>query len=49
VIESIFHINVNCTNLDRSLDFYKTLGFTVIRDLNEVGSEKLRRGFAYPG
>jgi catechol 2,3-dioxygenase-like lactoylglutathione lyase family enzyme len=48
VIESIFHINVNCTNLDRSLDFYKTLGFTVIRDLNEVGSEKLRRGLRIP-
>jgi catechol 2,3-dioxygenase-like lactoylglutathione lyase family enzyme len=48
VIESIFHINVNCTNFDRSLEFYKILGFKVIRDLNEVGSEKLSRGLRIP-
>jgi catechol 2,3-dioxygenase-like lactoylglutathione lyase family enzyme len=48
VIESIFHINVNCTNFDRSLKFYKTLGFNVIRDLNEVGSENLSRGLRIP-
>ena len=48
MIESIFHINVNCTNFDRSLEFYQTLGFKVIRDLNEVGSEQLSRGLRIP-
>jgi glyoxylase I family protein len=48
MLESIFHINVNCTDFDRSLQFYKTLGFNVIRDLNEVGSEKLSRGLRIP-
>ena len=48
MIESIFHINVNCTNFERSLEFYKTLGFKVIRDLNEVGSEQLSRGLRIP-
>src|SRR6266852_7093434 len=48
MIESIFHINVNCTNFERSLEFYKTLGFEVTRDLNEVGNERLSRGLRIP-
>ncbi len=46
MIESIFHINVNCTNFERSLEFYKTLGFEVTRDLNEVGNKT--EGQAHP-
>lgn len=30
----MFHINVNCTDLDRSLAFYKALGFKVINDFS---------------
>ncbi|HKV56582.1 MAG TPA: VOC family protein [Candidatus Binataceae bacterium] len=48
MLESIFHINVNCTNFERSLEFYKLLGFKVIRDLNEVGSPALSRGLRIP-
>jgi len=48
MIESIFHININCTNFDRSLEFYKLLGFKVIRDLNEVSSATLSRGLRIP-
>ncbi len=48
MIESIFHVNVNCTNFERSLEFYKMLGFKVIRDLNEVGNETLSRGLRIP-
>jgi len=48
VIESIFHININCTNFDRSLEFYKLLGFKVIRDLKEGGNAALSRGLRIP-
>ena len=48
MLESIFHINVNCTNFDRSLQFYETLGFRIVRDLNEVGGEKLSAGLRIP-
>jgi len=48
MLESIFHININCTNFERSLEFYKLLGFNVIRDLNEVGNESLSRGLRIP-
>ena len=48
MIESIFHININCTNFDRSLEFYRLLGFKVIRDLNEVSSATLSRGLRIP-
>ncbi|WP_164516639.1 VOC family protein [Minwuia thermotolerans] len=30
----MFHINVNCSNLDRSVAFYKALGFKVINDFS---------------
>jgi glyoxylase I family protein len=49
MIESIFHININCTNFERSFSFYKKLGFNVIRDLGEVGNEKLDRGLRMNG
>jgi len=32
MIERIFHFNINCTNLDRALEFYQSLGFKVILD-----------------
>ena len=35
----MFHININCTNLDRSLAFYKAIGFRVLNDFaNDKGS-----------
>jgi glyoxylase I family protein len=48
MIESIFHINVNVTNFERSLKFYELLGFKIIRDLNEVGNPKLDTGLRIP-
>ncbi len=32
-VRSIFHININCSNLERSVSFYEALGFTVALDL----------------
>jgi catechol 2,3-dioxygenase-like lactoylglutathione lyase family enzyme len=44
MIKSIFHVNVNCSNFERSLNFYKMLGFKVALDIPEVGgnAETLR-------
>jgi catechol 2,3-dioxygenase-like lactoylglutathione lyase family enzyme len=33
----IFHINLNCTNLDSSTAFYELIGFRTIIDFNAVG------------
>ncbi|MGA2411366.1 MAG: VOC family protein, partial [Candidatus Binataceae bacterium] len=48
MIESIFHINVNVSNFERSLEFYQLLGFKIIRDLKEVGNPKLDKGLRLP-
>ena len=48
----MYHININCTNFDRSLEFYKMLGFREVVDMsggepapggeNVIGSKVLR-------
>ena len=35
-IESLFHFTVNATDFDRSLAFYTTIGFRVLRDNRDV-------------
>jgi glyoxylase I family protein len=35
VIKSVFHVNINVTDFERSLAFYKLLGFKVVLDLGE--------------
>ena len=35
MIKSIFHINVNVTDFERSLAFYKMVGFKVVLDIGE--------------
>ena len=50
---SVYHININCTDFDRSLEFYKMLGFREVVDMsggqppagageNVIGSKVLR-------
>jgi glyoxylase I family protein len=50
---SMYHININCTNFERSLEFYKMLGFREVVDMsggdrspqageNVIGSKVLR-------
>jgi catechol 2,3-dioxygenase-like lactoylglutathione lyase family enzyme len=34
-IDRIFHFNINCTNLDRTVPFYEMLGFKVILDFGD--------------
>jgi catechol 2,3-dioxygenase-like lactoylglutathione lyase family enzyme len=40
VIKPIFHVNINCSNLERSLEFYEMLGFKVEIDLTLDGDCK---------
>ena len=41
MIEGVFHVNVNVTDFERSLEFYKRLGFRVALDLGETSGEEL--------
>ena len=40
MIERIFHFNINCTNIERSLAFYQVLGFKVVLDFRTGMSSK---------
>lgn len=44
MIKGIFHVNINCSNFDRSLEFYKMLGFKVAVDIPEGGSAEMDKG-----
>lgn len=35
-LQSVFHFVVNATNFERSLEFYQTLGFRLLRDNRDV-------------
>jgi glyoxylase I family protein len=48
MLESIFHVNVNCTNFERSMAFYAKLGFKVAKDLDVVGNQQLSEGLRLP-
>jgi catechol 2,3-dioxygenase-like lactoylglutathione lyase family enzyme len=45
----IFHINVNCSDLDQSRVFYESLGFKVINDFGEPEQHGKVRTFAEIG
>ncbi len=44
MVKGIFHVNINVSNFERSFEFYKLLGFKVVRDLGEGGDKYLERG-----
>lgn len=43
-IHSIFHVNLNCRNFEKSLAFYKALGFRVEMDFPEAGHQLVGEG-----
>ena len=47
-IKAIFHVNVNCSDYERSKAFYENLGFQSVLDLPTGGDAKLARGLAMP-
>lgn len=49
MIERIFHFNINCSNLERSLEFYQLLGFRIIIDFREgMASQEMADAFGIP-
>ena len=48
-IERIFHCNINCTNLERSLEFYQMIGFKVVADFSDgMCSKAMAKAFNLP-
>jgi glyoxylase I family protein len=48
-IQRIFHFNINCTNLERTVPFYELLGFKVIYDFREgMKSQEMADAFGLP-
>lgn len=45
-VEQIFHVNVNCRDFDRSLAFYRLIGFEVLLDFADVPGSRLSFGEA---
>jgi catechol 2,3-dioxygenase-like lactoylglutathione lyase family enzyme len=48
MIKSIFHININVTNFEKSLEFYKMLGFKVVFDIGEGPNRGNDAGLGIP-
>ncbi|MEM8497142.1 MAG: VOC family protein [Pseudomonadota bacterium] len=47
MILGIYHININVTDLQRSIEFYGLLGFKVVDSFNEQGTPGLDRGLGF--
>lgn len=47
MLTRLFHIAINSTDLDRSVAFYKRLGFTALQD-RSVQNEQVKVAFAVP-
>ena len=45
MLKAILHVNINCTDFDRSIGFYQMLGFSVALILREGANPELDRGF----
>lgn len=45
----IFHVNINCSNLERSRTFYESIGFKVVNDFGQPEPGGKRRSFAEIG
>jgi catechol 2,3-dioxygenase-like lactoylglutathione lyase family enzyme len=48
-IKGLFHVNVNCSDIERSQPFYENLGFQTVLDLPTGGDSKLATGLGMPG
>ncbi len=48
MIKSIFHININVTDFDRSLAFYKMVGFKVVLNIGEGANPANDKGLGIP-
>ena len=48
MIKSVFHLNINVTNFERSLEFYKMVGFKVVLDIGEGPNKANDKGLNIP-
>jgi glyoxylase I family protein len=48
MIKSVFHVNINVKNFERSLEFYKMLGFKVVLNLGEGPNKANDKGLNIP-
>jgi glyoxylase I family protein len=48
MIKSIFHVNINVKDFDRSLAFYQMLGFKVAFNIGEGGNKAFEEGLKIP-
>ncbi len=48
MIKSIFHVNINVKDFDRSLAFYQMLGFKVAFNVGEGGNQAFEEGLRIP-
>jgi len=48
VPDAVSGISINCTNLERSLEFYKAIGFKEVADIGESGGGGLEKGLRIP-
>lgn len=48
MLKKLFHVAINSTDLDRSVEFYKMLGFSVLQD-RTVENPAVARAFNVPG
>jgi catechol 2,3-dioxygenase-like lactoylglutathione lyase family enzyme len=47
-VTSIFHVNVNCSDFDRSRAFYERLGFRVVYDVPETNTPEVAAAVGMP-
>jgi glyoxylase I family protein len=48
LVDSVHGVSINCSNLERSLEFYKTLGFKEVANIGESGGGGLEKGLRIP-
>jgi glyoxylase I family protein len=46
--DSVYGLIINCTNLERSLEFYKAIGFREVADIGESEGGGLEKGLRIP-
>ena len=48
MIKSVFHVNINVRDFDRSLEFYKMVGFKIVLDIGEGPNKGNDQGLNIP-
>jgi glyoxylase I family protein len=49
MIREIIHLNINVTDIDRSIAFYESLGFKVIHVFGDAETDDVKEGMSFQG